>query len=175
MLDEARMQNALLYVLDALPPKESTLHKIFKILWFADISHMRDWGRFITGDTYFKLEFGPVPTLLYNILKGVGANNPRYNDYRNNISVDGYYVTPLRKPDLDELSESDIEALKKSIEDNKDLTMAQLTYKSHGHAWNSSEDKNEIRLECIFDEIKMPDKERQLIRESEAFTRALSR
>jgi len=174
MLDEFRMRNALLYILDALPPKESTLHKIFKILWFADISHMKDWGRFITGDTYFKLEFGPVPTLLYNILKGIGANNPRYSDYKNDVSVDGYYVTPLRKPDLDELSESDIEALKKSIEENKNLTMAQLTYKSHGHAWNVSEDKNEIHLESIFDEIGMPPKERQLILEGEAFARALS-
>jgi uncharacterized phage-associated protein len=175
MLDESRMRNALLYVLDGLSREESTLHKIFKILWFADISHMRDWGRFITGDTYFKLQFGPVPTLLYDILKGVKEKDARYKNYMAVVSVDDRYVMPLQKPNLDELSESDIEALKKSINENKNLKMEQLTHKSHGHAWNVSEDKKEICLESIFDEIGMPCKERQLILESAAFSRAFSK
>jgi len=175
MVDESRLLHSLLYVLGRLDQAEREFHKIFKILWFADISHMRDWGRFITGDDYIKMEYGPVPSYLYDIFKGVRNKNPDFAKYAQIISVQGYRVAPLKPADLDNLSESDIEKLNKSIEDNKGLSMGQLTDKSHGVAWKKSEDNQQINMESIFDEVGMPSSERKLILESEAFTRAFAR
>jgi len=174
MVDESRLLNSLLYVLGKLDPAKREFHKIFKILWFADISHMRDWGRFITGDNYIKMEYGPVPSYLYDIFKGIRKGNPEFSKYAQDISVRGYKVTPLKPADLESLSDSDIEKLDKSIEENNGLSMGQLTDKSHGIAWKKSEDNQQINLESIFDEIEMPNSERELILENESFARVLT-
>jgi uncharacterized phage-associated protein len=174
MVDESRLLHSLLYVLGRLDQANREFHKIFKILWFADISHMRDWGRLITGDTYIKMEYGPVPSCLYDIFKGIRDGKPEFGKYARDISVRGYKVAPLRAADLDNLSETDIEKLDKSIEENSGLSMGQLTDKSHGAAWEKSEDNQKINLESIFDEVGMPDCERGLILESHAFARAFS-
>jgi len=174
MVDESRLLHSLLYVLGKLDQGKREFHKIFKILWFADISHMRDWGRLITGDTYIKMEYGPVPSLLYDIFKGVRDRKSDFDKYAQYIDVQGYKVVPLKSVDLDNLSDSDIEKLNKSIEENIGLSMGQLTDKSHGIAWKKSGDNQEINLEYIFEEIGMPACERKLIRENEAFARAFS-
>jgi hypothetical protein len=175
MVDESRLLHSLLYVLGKLNPAKREFHKVFKILWFADISHIRDWGRLITGDTYIKMEYGPVPSYLYDICKGVRDGDPAFGKYTQYISVHGYKVAPLRAADLDNLSSSDIEKLDKSIEENSELSMGQLTDKSHGIAWEKSEDNQKINLESIFDEVGMPSNERKLILEGEAFARAFAR
>jgi len=175
MVDESRLLHSLLYVLGRLDQAEREFHKIFKILWFADISHMRDWGRLITGDAYIKMEYGPVPSCLYDIFKGVRRGDPEFGKYAQDISVRGYKVAPLKPADLDNLSATDIEKLDKSIDENRGLSMGQLTDKSHGIAWGKSEDNQQINLESIFDEVGMPHSERGLILESEAFARAFAR
>jgi len=175
MFGKSRLLHSLLYVLGTLDEAEREFHKIFKILWFADISHMRDWGRFITGDCYIKMEYGPVPSYLYDIFKGVKKGDPDFAEYAQYISVqEEYKVMPLKPADLDILSDSDIEKLDKSIEENRKLSMGQLTDKSHGIAWKKSKDNQQINLESIFDEIEMPDSERKLILENETFARAFT-
>ena len=41
--------NAALYVANRLPKEQCRLHKVFKILWFADMEHLKKYGRTITG------------------------------------------------------------------------------------------------------------------------------
>lgn len=52
--------NAALWVIERLPENERRLHKLFKVLWFADLEHLKKYGRTVTGDTYVAMEFGPV-------------------------------------------------------------------------------------------------------------------
>jgi len=49
---------------------ELTTLKIAKLLYFADKRHLLRYGRPITGDTYFGMENGPVPSMAYDVLKG---------------------------------------------------------------------------------------------------------
>ena len=44
--------NAALYVANKLPKEQCRLHKVFKILWFADMEHLKKHGRSITGAKY---------------------------------------------------------------------------------------------------------------------------
>jgi uncharacterized phage-associated protein len=46
-----------------------TQYYLSKILYFSDRDHLLDWGRPISGDSYFALEHGPVPSRIYNLLK----------------------------------------------------------------------------------------------------------
>ena len=59
---------AILYILQKMGGV-CDIHKCHKILYFADNEHLSRWGRSITGDTYIKMDFGPVPTCVYDLLK----------------------------------------------------------------------------------------------------------
>lgn len=43
--------------------------KAIKLIWLADRLHLRTYGRTITGDVYFALPYGPVPSTTRDILE----------------------------------------------------------------------------------------------------------
>jgi uncharacterized phage-associated protein len=175
MLDEPKALNAMLYVLGKLDEAQRDMLKVFKILWFADLSHMKEYGRFITEDDYIKMDKGPVPSRLYEILKRIRNNDPFYEKYKQYMTVINYkFVNPLIEADLDYLSMSDIEELNKSVCENKNLTSEQLSDKSHGVAWDNSHLGYSIRTDRILDEIGMTDDVRAFVLEAEAFKRAFA-
>jgi len=175
MIDEPKALNAMLYVLWKLEASQRDMLKVFKILWFADLSHMKEYGRFITDDDYIKMRLGPVPSRLYEIAKQIRDNNPLYEAYKQYFSaIDHKIINPSMKPDMDYLSVSDIQELDKSINDNRHLTHEQLSDKSHGAAWEKSTLGYSIDTDKILDEIGMPESDRTFILESEAFQRVFA-
>ncbi|WP_029270607.1 Panacea domain-containing protein [Flavobacterium sp. KJJ] len=130
-LNKEKAINSLLFVVNQL--EKADTHKTYKILYFADQKHLLKYGRPIIGDTYVKMNFGPVPSFVKNVvdeqieeLKEIVA---KYN---------GYFIQSLKSPNLDFLSESDIECLSESIEENKNLNFPDLTEKSHDYAYNKA-------------------------------------
>lgn len=133
---------AVLYVANGLQRKD--FHKIFKILYFADREHVSKCGRFITGDTYVRMEYGPVPSSIYNLLK--------HNEYPNLFNIKGYIVTPKTEADTSYLSASDVHELDDAIERYGSLDMSVLTELSHGFAWNSAAKNGYMSVENILKE-----------------------
>lgn len=173
-IDELKLMNAALYVLWQLDAKERDFHKILKIFWFADLKHIKEYGRPITEDIYIRMKDGPVLSLLFDIFKDVRNNKePLCGKYSQYIEVQGrYMINPLRKADMDYLSVSDIKALDKSIEENRAFTKDELSKKSHGIAWKKS--AHEISLMNILDELGMQGKEREEVLEAQAFSRVFA-
>lgn len=131
ILNKEKAVNSLLYVVNKL--EKADKHKTFKILYFADQKHLVKYGRPIIGDSYVKMDFGPVPSFVKSIIDGeikdledVVANYGKYN------------VKGLKEADLEFLSESDLECLDESVSENKDLNFEQLTRKSHDFAYNKA-------------------------------------
>jgi len=80
---------------------------------------MMNYGRLITGDSYIAMNFGPVPSKIYDIFKFL-----RGDSYFSNVTDDvssrlrmlnSETISSIVDPDLDYLSESDIECLDDSI------------------------------------------------------------
>jgi uncharacterized phage-associated protein len=142
--------NAVLYISEQL--KRSDFHKIFKILYFSDREHLMEYGRAITGDTYIAMEYGPVPSNLYDILKSVRGgsyfkDNGKYSQY---FSIEGRdIIKPNVKADLTELSKSEIRHLNNAVEKYADMSMKEITDKSHDYAWSKASVNGEINLEDI--------------------------
>ncbi len=130
--EQEKAINAVLFILKELG--ETDFHKIFKILYFADQKHLVDFGRPIIGDSYIKMQNGPVPSAIYDMLKEAKATNSN-SIYFN---VNRHFVNSDKEPNLDFLSESDIECIKLSIFENKDLSFNALKNKSHDEAYNQS-------------------------------------
>jgi uncharacterized phage-associated protein len=143
--------NSALYVAEKIRIKD--FHRIFKILYFADREHLSKYGRPITGDTYIKMEAGPVPSNLYNIFKSVRGDGIPYDHLNEYFSVyDEKLIKPEKEPDLRFLSKTDVSELDESISKYGELSFNELTKKSHDIAWNSAKKHGKIEVENILRE-----------------------
>ncbi|OAV67234.1 putative phage-associated protein [Bacteroidales bacterium Barb6XT] len=144
----------VLYVANKLDRKD--FHKIFKVLYFADMEHLSDYGRSITGDTYIAMENGPVPSKIYSIfqtVRGDGSQTKGRDLFIQLFTVkDNYFIEPLRKADTSVLSGSDTEALDNALTKYGNLSWVDIRDKSHGHAWNATERNKAISIEDILQE-----------------------
>ncbi len=147
--------NAILYILERLGGR-ADMHKVFKILYFADKMHLGKYGRSITHDTYIAMEYGPVPSITDDIVKAVRGDSyfaPYADDLRLYFEVvDRYQLRPLMAADMDCLSASDVECLDAAIKKCRELSFPELTHLSHGYAWSCSTRDQEIDIDNILRE-----------------------
>ncbi len=122
---------AILYIATRIA--EPTFHSVSKLLYFADKTSLERYGRFIAGDEYIAMEYGPVPSNAYSLMKYASPDGEL--GFR---IEDGRKVIPLRDPARDELSQSDIEALDLVIDIYGRMPFWQKTEVSHDAAWEKA-------------------------------------
>ena len=136
----------VLFVLNEFPEGVDLL-KLFKIIYFANQRHLAKYGRPIITDSFVAMQNGPVLTDTYDKIR-----KNRF-DFIEKNPEGGYMIFAKEKPDMDELSESDVECLKWSVEENKNLTFGELSRKSHDRAWriawDSKGSKNSYPMDLI--------------------------
>lgn len=118
-------------------------YHLFKILYFAELKHLGKWGTRITSDKFYALDYGPVPTYLYDVVKGRDVSNTDLLKlFSDNIRFAGKdapnVLLPKVEANMSYISKSEIEALDVSIEENVHLTFSQLKDKSHDSAWSEA-------------------------------------
>lgn len=135
--------HSMLYILNRAG-QDLDFHKIFKIMYFAEQKHLAKYGRMITEDSYIKMPNGPVPSYAYTVFQSLRANKEMF-DYDSLFKIKGrYMVEGIGSFDSDELSETDIECLDESYEENAYLTFDELTEKSHDAPWHKAFDSINI-------------------------------
>lgn len=153
--DKEKAISAILYITNDLVKSKNKirpdLHKIFKILYFADQKHLALYGRPIVGDYYIAMEHGPVPSNIYDIVKTVRGDSffckiERLDEY---FEVKGRYIYPKQSPDMDAFSESDVECINESILQNKDLSFVTLKTKSHDEAYRRATKDDKISYRAM--------------------------
>lgn len=136
--DESKAVSIVLFILKKMKGKIDR-HKLSKILYFADQKHLARYGRPVLGDKYIAMSNGPVPSTLYDAIKSIDDDRYSFDLFKNNLTSEGKYnIVSIQEPDMDELSESDIECLLESLKENASLSFSKLTEKSHGPAWESA-------------------------------------
>lgn len=115
-------------------------YHLFKILYFAELKHLAKWGTRITCDKFCAFEYGPVPTRLYDVVKGKEVyGSDLLKMFSENVQFAGKdapnVLLPKNAADLNYISKSEIEVLDASIDENAHLTFGQLKDKSHDEAW----------------------------------------
>lgn len=138
-----RTLSPLLYILQHFNGK-LTKHKLFKILYFADMEHISQYGRKITDDTYYAMQWGPVPTELFDMVKKVEGKYSFPVDecelslLKSYISVVGKTVYSIKDADPKFLSKSETASLDSSIQTYGSKSFTALCDLSHGSAWKSA-------------------------------------
>lgn len=135
-IDKAKA--AILFIINDIG--ETDLLKIFKLLYFAERTHLVKYGKFILNDDYVAMKNGPVPSRIYDLFKMVRGDiplQPNYVDFCNAFQmINRYKVSSNEACDIDELSKSNIICIQDAIRDNHALTFNELSKKSHQYAWN---------------------------------------
>jgi uncharacterized phage-associated protein len=134
--------------------KNPTLHSISKLLYLSDKLHLQEYGRLICGDSYLALEYGPVPSAIYNMMKVADNKFSIDTDWddliKEAISVSyGRNIIPKRQYDADLLSESETECILQTITIYGLKTFGQLTDITHDSAWKSVHQSNYISIDAI--------------------------
>lgn len=124
---------AILYLSNKL--NDPGKYVICKLLYLADKRSLEKYGRFIFGDSYAAMQKGATPSNAYDLLKEASKAPV------NGISVKDNEVIPLRQPNLDYLSESDVECLEQIIKTSHYC----MIQGSHDEAWRESWDNRGIK------------------------------
>lgn len=132
MKDTRKIVQALTYFASKQEGHELDNMKAYKLLWLADRSHLRLYGRFISNDTYYAMPFGPVPSDAKQLLENHAtrlANDESYkNDY---IQTLGKKYKAIKEPDMRVFSDSDREVLDKVLSLFNGLSAKELSDFSH--------------------------------------------
>jgi len=152
--DIEKSVNALLYISHKIG--KTDFHKFFKTLYYAEQKHLAKYGTVITGDRYIAMKNGAVPSIIYNVFKEIRGgyifiDGKILPAFKEKFSVqDTYYINGLFNPNMDMLSESEVECLDESIEENKNLGFRELSDKSHnGLAYKNARQDDIMSLHDI--------------------------
>jgi uncharacterized phage-associated protein len=120
-----------------------TIHQVLKIQYFADKIHVRDFGFMASGDEYVAMEFGPVGTSTYNIIKAARGQADNYTKrfkafVEGAILVERESVTCMREPNTEYLSESHLHCIDEAIAEYGRLDFKTRTDASHDEAWTNA-------------------------------------
>jgi hypothetical protein len=109
------------------------IYHLVKASFAADKYHIAQFGRPIVGDVYRAAWFGPLPQVIYGLLRhdpmetlALGNKGPLP------FKVDDtFFVCPEREPNMDKLSDSDIEALTYGLSQVDGKSFDQLLQETH--------------------------------------------
>lgn len=115
--DTTKIIQALAHWADSQPEKMMDNMKAYKLLWLADCYHLRQYGRTITGDSYYAMHFGIVPSDAKCLLEGTKTKlrNPKGYSPRYVLHADENRFKVVATPDVSVFSESDQAALDKVL------------------------------------------------------------
>ena len=151
-LQIGKFKNVLLYILERCAGKPNVGETVlYKLLYFSDFNYYELYEEHLTGASYRKLPYGPVPQKLDTILIKMIENGQiqRVKTEYHGFSQTRYL--PLEKADLTELKASEKVVIDSVIDQMSDWSAAMLSNYSHGDKpWKASKDGDEINYELAF-------------------------
>jgi len=157
----------ILYV--ASHVREPDVHRVSKILYFADKAHLARYGRLMAGDRYVAMKHGPVPSGAYDVMKYARDGATRFfslPEADDSLAVEGERnVVALRDANHNALSESECECLEEAIERYGRLSFNQLTDESHDGAWHAADENEIISADAIADSLPNSEALRDYLRD----------
>ncbi len=122
--------------------------KLMKLFYFLDFTHIKKFGTSVTGETYYHLEFGPIPTTIKNLVDSVG-DNPESAMLSDIIAVqceDGHDIHKViclqsfTEKDREYFSEAEFKTMESICARFRDYSTPQMVDLSHKEApWRLTE------------------------------------
>lgn len=162
----------LLYLAHARPDADK--YQAVKFFYLADREHLERYGRPITNEFYYALDYGPVASVTLDILNGspwplrqLGIKELPF-EIEEGKTKDGYNTTfirkPLRKFNPELFSKSDLKVFDAIVDKYRNATFDELFKITHDHfayknAWHNRPHGSR-RAEMSYDEMIEDEKKR---------------
>lgn len=141
---------SVLYILN----KEGGLdyYTLFKVMYFAQRKFLADYGMTIFPDKFYALQYGPVPTLLYDAIRqsrptpisaDLSAVVIRGTDDASNMLI------PMRDADKDAISLKAMETIDWAYKNYRNKSFHQLCNESHTGVWKDAFNSNDKEIHAI--------------------------
>ena len=150
--NERKGTEALVYMAAKWP--KITIFYASKVLFFAEKKHLNTYGRPIVADTFIAMPNGPVPSTLYDFIKGNLANAGDPDGFREAIDASNHPRLEARKDyDPSVLSESDIECIEDAIDFCRTKRFGHLSELTHREkAWSEAFTNSAMDYELFIDD-----------------------
>jgi len=148
----------LLYILTHSEDRKRDIYSLVKAAYYAQQSHLAQYGTPLFKDCICALPFGPVPSNIYNVLKMARGDSRVLNYHKADnmhlasdaIAFENERYSAKEDPDPDFLSQSDIECLNYGISKVAGMSFSQIMDDTHGQEWsrafNSGSSLKEMNL-----------------------------
>lgn len=151
-IKKEKFKQVLLYLLERCAGKPNVGQTVlYKLLYFADFNFYEMYEEQMTGATYRRQKFGPVPLEFSEIIRSMEKTGEikeiedKYYDYTQKRYI------PLVKADLNQLKASEKDILDKVIDQLSDKSAAEISAFSHEDMpWKATKDKEIIDYELVF-------------------------
>jgi hypothetical protein len=125
--------------------------KLLKILFYADFAAYRKRRKPITGRSYRKAEFGPVPDQAQAALEAMVTEGLCAWAVRDSIGYQQEKLIALREPDLELFSGEELDLIRRTIQELWPMTAKEVSDLSHRFAgWQAAAMGEEIPYNTIF-------------------------
>jgi uncharacterized phage-associated protein len=125
--------------------------KLNKVLWFADARHYVMYGKPITGETYIRKKFGPVPEHINEICKELEKSGLISKHAETYHGKDLKRFIANSPPPVDMFSADELSVIDwwiKSIDEEH--SAASISEKSHDYAWKIASEGEALPLYAMF-------------------------
>jgi transcriptional regulator with XRE-family HTH domain len=151
-LEVNKFMNVVLYMLERCAGKPNIGETVlYKLLYFSDFNYYEIYEEHLTGATYRKLQYGPVPQKFDAIIQQMIEKK---QIQRVKTTYHGFPQTrylPLEKADLTLLRASEKEVIDRVIEHMSDWSASAIsTYSHNDMPWLASKEGEEISYELVF-------------------------
>ena len=140
MIDTSKIIQALCFLLNKIPEHQADKLKLVKLLFLADKCHLLRYGRTISGDEFWAMKRGIVGSVTKDIL-GFDENeenyfpDPEYEYAKKMLQKVGRYTYRANyacsAENIDQLSQTDIEALRLVVEHYGNFSGPELVTLTH--------------------------------------------
>lgn len=150
--NERKGTEALAYMATKWP--SITIFYASKVLFFAEKKHLNAYGRPIVADTFIAMPNGPVPSTLYDFIKGNLANSGDPEGFRGAVDTSVHpNITAKRPYVMDVLSASDIECIDEAIAFCRPKGFNYLSHLTHQErAWAEAFANSAMDYELFIDD-----------------------
>ncbi|MGB1314519.1 MAG: type II toxin-antitoxin system antitoxin SocA domain-containing protein [Chitinophagales bacterium] len=147
-----KFKNILLYILEKCAGKSNIGETLlYKLLYFSDFNYYELYEEHLSGATYKKLPFGPVPQKLDKVIAKMIQDKQlqRVKTLYHNYTQTRYL--PLEKPDLSTFSAREKSVIDKVINQYSDWSASAISDYSHKDIpWLASDEGEIIDYELAF-------------------------
>jgi transcriptional regulator with XRE-family HTH domain len=152
MLNLSKFKNVLLYILEKCAGKPNVGETVlYKLLYFSDFNYYEIYEEHLSGATYRKLPYGPVPQKINTIIKQMideGSVQLVKTEFH---GLQQTRYLPLKKADLTQLKASEKEVIDQVILQMGDWTATTISDYSHKDLpWEVTEEGKTISYNLAF-------------------------